>query len=269
MFDFDSFKELQEKGAQKVELDQCMYKAPTTKPTQVLYYGADFEQLRATCTHDYAHRSVVGLKDENGLFMTRFMAAYPPELNDKLAKIMFQSGQAKDDPEESLNVAQPEGTSHDQEPSGYETCTFLYPITEEEIQFEIQHQQALEEMFQEEGIKLDVWKPKSKTDGEAMSEPSADMGEPTQETSGYETCTLLYPITEEEKISADYLQGVSCPHCIDSYSDEQRERFKQRELQMQLAKHRGEDHLGADVKETVERHRQDKIRFREEQRSKN
>ncbi len=86
----------------------------------------------------------------------------------------------------------------------------------------------------------------------------------------YDQChACRYPITEEEKISADYLQGVSCPHCIDSYTDEQRERFKQRELQMQLAKHRGEDHLGGDVKEAVEKNRQDKIRFREEQRSKN
>ena len=38
---------------------------------------------------------------------------------------------------------------------------------------------------------------------------------------------------------------------------------------MQLAKQRGEDHLGADVKGAVEKNRQEKIRFREEQRSKN
>jgi UPF0176 protein len=86
----------------------------------------------------------------------------------------------------------------------------------------------------------------------------------------YDQChACRYPITEEEKISIHYQQGVSCHHCIDNYSDEQRERFQQRELQMQLAKKRGEVHLGGDVQESVEKHRQDKIRFREEQRSKN
>ena len=86
----------------------------------------------------------------------------------------------------------------------------------------------------------------------------------------YDQChACRYPITEEEKISIHYQQGVSCHHCIDNYSDEQRERFQQRELQMQLAKKRGEVHLGGDVQESVEKHRQDKLRFREEQRSKN
>ncbi|MGK0248152.1 MAG: UPF0176 protein [Oleispira sp.] len=86
----------------------------------------------------------------------------------------------------------------------------------------------------------------------------------------YDQChACRYPITEDEKLRADYVQGVSCHHCIDNYSEEQRERFKQRELQMQLAKQRGEVHLGADVQETVAKHRQDKMRFREEQRSKN
>lgn len=86
----------------------------------------------------------------------------------------------------------------------------------------------------------------------------------------YDQChACRYPITEEEKVSIHYQQGVSCPHCIDKYTEEQRERFQQRELQMQLAKKRGEVHIGADVHDTVEKHRQDKLRFREEQRSKN
>jgi UPF0176 protein len=86
----------------------------------------------------------------------------------------------------------------------------------------------------------------------------------------YDQChACRYPITEEEKISIHYQHGVSCHHCIDKHTDEQRERFQQRELQMQLAKQRGEDHLGGDVKAAIERNRQDKIRFREEQRSKN
>lgn len=86
----------------------------------------------------------------------------------------------------------------------------------------------------------------------------------------YDQChACRYPITAEEKQSEHYVQGVSCPHCIEKYSAEQRERFQQRELQMQLAKERGEAHLGSDVQEAVEKHRQDKLRFRELQRAKN
>ncbi len=86
----------------------------------------------------------------------------------------------------------------------------------------------------------------------------------------YDQChACRYPITAEEKQSEHYVQGVSCPHCIEKYSAEQRERFQQRELQMQLAKERGEAHLGSDVQEAVEKHRQDKLRFREQQRAKN
>lgn len=86
----------------------------------------------------------------------------------------------------------------------------------------------------------------------------------------YDQChACRYPITEEEKQSEHYVQGVSCPHCFNKYTTVQRERFQQRELQMQLAKARGGSHLGTDVQEAVEKHRQDKIRFREEQRKKN
>jgi UPF0176 protein len=86
----------------------------------------------------------------------------------------------------------------------------------------------------------------------------------------YDQChACRYPITDDEKLSIHYQQGVSCHHCIGKYTTVQRERFQQRELQMQLAKKRGEVHLGADVQESVEKHRQDKIRFRDEQRLKN
>lgn len=86
----------------------------------------------------------------------------------------------------------------------------------------------------------------------------------------YDQChACRYPITEEDKQSEHYVKGVSCPHCIEKYTTEQRERFKQRELQIQLAKERGEAHLGTDVQDAVEKHRLEKLRFREEQRRKN
>lgn len=53
-----------------------------------------------------------------------------------------------------------------------------------------------------------------------------------------------HPLTAEEVTSPAYEAGVSCPHCIDSRSEEDRTRFRQRQLQMKLAKKRGERHLG-------------------------
>lgn len=86
----------------------------------------------------------------------------------------------------------------------------------------------------------------------------------------YDQChACRMPITEAEKQSEHYVQGVSCVHCIDKYTDEQRQRFQQRELQMQLAEQRGEAHLGSDVQTAIENHRREKQAFREEQRRKN
>lgn len=74
------------------------------------------------------------------------------------------------------------------------------------------------------------------------------------------------PITEADKESEHYVAGVSCHHCINEYTDEQRERFRQRELQMQLARQRGEDHLGTDLNQVIEKRRQEKLALKEAQR---
>lgn len=54
------------------------------------------------------------------------------------------------------------------------------------------------------------------------------------------------PLTEDDRASPLFEQGVRCPHCADEYSDADRARFREREHQMQLAARRGERHLGAD-----------------------
>ena len=65
------------------------------------------------------------------------------------------------------------------------------------------------------------------------------------EQSDYDQCyACRYPITDEEKTSPLYVQGVSCPRCHDKMSDAQRDRFAQRQKQIELAKTRGEVHLG-------------------------
>lgn len=61
----------------------------------------------------------------------------------------------------------------------------------------------------------------------------------------YDQChACRLPITEQDKTSEHYQQGVSCPFCFDKTSPEQRQRFMEREKQIRLAEHRGEVHLG-------------------------
>jgi UPF0176 protein len=61
------------------------------------------------------------------------------------------------------------------------------------------------------------------------------------------------PITQEDMQSPAYSKGESCPHCIGKATDEQKARFRERERQMQLAKARGEAHIGSEVKEVMEK----------------
>ncbi|GHF95172.1 oxygen-dependent tRNA uridine(34) hydroxylase TrhO [Thalassotalea marina] len=76
----------------------------------------------------------------------------------------------------------------------------------------------------------------------------------------YDQCfACRYPITEEEKQSEHYVKGVSCPRCIDKYSTEQRERFAEREKQINLAKARGEQHIGGEIQDVIKKRREDKV----------
>ncbi|MGH1470479.1 MAG: rhodanese-related sulfurtransferase [Cellvibrionaceae bacterium] len=66
------------------------------------------------------------------------------------------------------------------------------------------------------------------------------------EKGNYDQCfACRLPITEEDKASEKYEQGVSCPRCFGKVSPDQRARFEEREKQMELARKRGEAHIGA------------------------
>jgi UPF0176 protein len=54
-----------------------------------------------------------------------------------------------------------------------------------------------------------------------------------------------HPLTNEDKLSTDFEKGVSCPHCIRATTDIQKHRFRDRQKQIDLAKTRGEQHIGA------------------------
>ena len=64
----------------------------------------------------------------------------------------------------------------------------------------------------------------------------------------YDQCyACRFPIDDTHKASELYVPGVSCPRCHDAHSEQQKQRFKERQKQISLAKARGEAHIGADA----------------------
>lgn len=61
----------------------------------------------------------------------------------------------------------------------------------------------------------------------------------------YDQCHgCRFPITAEDKKSPKYEPGVSCPRCYDELTDQKLNRCRSRQKQIDLAKQRGEAHLG-------------------------
>ena len=68
------------------------------------------------------------------------------------------------------------------------------------------------------------------------------------EKGSYDQCyACRFPIDDAQKASDLYVPGVSCPRCHDAHSEQQKQRFTERQKQMSLAKARGEAHIGADA----------------------
>jgi len=62
----------------------------------------------------------------------------------------------------------------------------------------------------------------------------------------YDQCYgCRHPITEDDKRSEKYVKGVCCPGCYDQLSDDQKTRFAERQKQIELARARGQEHVGA------------------------
>lgn len=84
----------------------------------------------------------------------------------------------------------------------------------------------------------------------------------------YDQCHgCRFPITEEDKLSSQYMLGVCCPRCYAKLTEEQKARFAERQKQIELAKERNEVHIGALPPERQVRALQ-KREQREEQRRK-
>jgi UPF0176 protein len=52
------------------------------------------------------------------------------------------------------------------------------------------------------------------------------------------------PLSPADRALPSYCEGVSCRHCIDRHAPEDRERFSERQRQVDLARRRGEAHIG-------------------------
>ena len=61
----------------------------------------------------------------------------------------------------------------------------------------------------------------------------------------YDQCfACRKPITQEDKNHSHYREGISCHHCYETTNETQKQRYQQRQLQQQLAKKRGQSHIG-------------------------
>lgn len=88
------------------------------------------------------------------------------------------------------------------------------------------------------------------------------------EKGSYDQChACRLPITETDKQSRKYQQGISCPACFDRNTDSQRKRYAEREKQVRLAKLRGESHIGSSVIDTARRRKNLKLSTKNQQRA--
>ncbi len=61
----------------------------------------------------------------------------------------------------------------------------------------------------------------------------------------YDQCyACRHPLSPDEINSSHYVKGISCPYCCDKLSKEKKSSVIERQKQIELAKLRGEDHIG-------------------------
>uniref|UniRef100_A0A486XS19 tRNA uridine(34) hydroxylase n=1 Tax=Rheinheimera sp. BAL341 TaxID=1708203 RepID=A0A486XS19_9GAMM len=64
------------------------------------------------------------------------------------------------------------------------------------------------------------------------------------EQGSYDQCyACRMPLSVDEMASDKYVKGLSCPHCHDKTTEEQKAAFAERQRQVELARQRGEKHI--------------------------
>lgn len=62
----------------------------------------------------------------------------------------------------------------------------------------------------------------------------------------YTLCpSCRHPVSVEDRNSAHYIEGIACPSCFDTISEDRKQRSAERQKQLKLAEARGEKHIGA------------------------
>lgn len=61
----------------------------------------------------------------------------------------------------------------------------------------------------------------------------------------YELCRACrQPLSAADTLSEFFVEGVSCPHCHDRHTEEQKQRYTERQHQVELARARRQRHIG-------------------------
>ena len=88
------------------------------------------------------------------------------------------------------------------------------------------------------------------------------------EVGNYDMChACRMPIDENDMKDDRYVKGVSCPHCVDTQDARQKQRFQERQKQMELANKRNEAHIAADIASAKSQKQADKEFQRERSKS--
>lgn len=83
----------------------------------------------------------------------------------------------------------------------------------------------------------------------------------------YDQChACRMPISAQDKRSPHYRKGVSCHHCHARQTGERGKRFAERQRQVDLARARGEEHIGQDMDRIKRERGEAKLRRKQEQR---
>ncbi|MEW5009339.1 hypothetical protein A9Q80_02525 [Cycloclasticus sp. 46_83_sub15_T18] len=125
-------------------------------------------------------------------------------------------------------------------------------------------QQGFDEVYHLEGGILkyleDVPEDNSLWEGECFVFDNRVSVDHHLEKGQYDQCYgCRMPITEQDKQHQHYLQGISCHHCFEKTDAEQKARYIERQHQIELAKKRGEQHIGGEMEELISQHRQEKV----------
>ncbi|KNC66589.1 rhodanese-related sulfurtransferase [Pseudoalteromonas ardens] len=134
-------------------------------------------------------------------------------------------------------------------------------------------EQGFEEVYHLEGGILkyleDVPKEETMWEGECFVFDNRVAVDHDLNKGSYDQChACRMPITAEEMQRPEYMEGVSCHHCHDNVTEEQKARFAERQRQMELAKQRGEGHIGHEAQETLRARKEQKQAKKDAQRAK-